>query len=304
MKVTIGLPIYNAKPYLEMALRSIFAQTYQDWELVIVDDGSTDGSLDLVCGIRDSRVTVHADGINRGLSSRLNQIIELAGGEYLARMDADDIMHPERLARQVEMLDRRPDLDLVDCAMCSIDECNRPSGVRGLDGFAPTPRNVLKHVVVHHAAIVARTQWCLRNKYRNDFVRAEDHELWCRTAASSKFGRVTENLYFVREGSVSLRKYLKTGQTDRRIFALHGPSLVGGLETGYLVARSYMKSLIYMGFSALRMQETLVRRRNRPLTPVEIEEASQIIRIIEGTEVPGLRNHSDGVDAWRRAIVA
>ena len=76
MKLTIGLPTYNAGPYLPDALRSIFAQTYQDWELIVVDDGSSDGSLEILRSVRDPRVTVHHDDTNRGLPYRLNQIAQ------------------------------------------------------------------------------------------------------------------------------------------------------------------------------------------------------------------------------------
>src|SRR5438309_10301144 len=91
VSVSIGIPFLNARRFLADAVRSVFAQTCDDWELLLVDDGSTDGSLDVVRSIDDPRVRVISDGTNRGLCARLNQIASLARGKYLARMDADDL---------------------------------------------------------------------------------------------------------------------------------------------------------------------------------------------------------------------
>ena len=102
--VTIGIPFLNARRTLADAVRSVFAQTHGDWELLLVDDGSTDGSSDVVRQLLDPRVRLLADGVTLGLCARLNQIAAAARGAYLARMDADDLMHPERIARQLEHL--------------------------------------------------------------------------------------------------------------------------------------------------------------------------------------------------------
>src|SRR5688572_8039312 len=108
--VTVGIPFLNGKRTLVDAVRSVFAQTFTDWELILMDDGSTDGSADLVRGIDDPRVRLVSDGVNRGLCDRLNQIASLAQGRYLARMDADDLMHAQRLERQVAYLNRHADV--------------------------------------------------------------------------------------------------------------------------------------------------------------------------------------------------
>ena len=116
VSVTIGIPFLNARRYLEDAVRSVFAQTHGDWELLLIDDGSTDGSIAVVRHLDDPRVRVLGDGSNRGLCARLNQIASLAQGTYLARMDADDLMHPERIERQLKFLRANPNVDLIDTA--------------------------------------------------------------------------------------------------------------------------------------------------------------------------------------------
>jgi len=131
MRVTIGIPFYNAEQTLADAVRSVFKQTIRDWELLLVDDGSTDGSLAIAQAVQDSRVHVYSDGRRRGLANRLNEITELAGGEYLARMDADDLMHPERLARQMDALLKPAPADLVASAVYVLDEQGDPAGIWG-----------------------------------------------------------------------------------------------------------------------------------------------------------------------------
>src|SRR5690554_4188978 len=90
--VSIGIPFFNAEAYLLDAIKSVFAQTHQNWELILLDDGSTDRSLEIARSIDDPRVRVYSDGQNKHLAARLNEIARLARYEYLARMDADDLM--------------------------------------------------------------------------------------------------------------------------------------------------------------------------------------------------------------------
>ena len=118
--VTIGLPCYNVEVTVLDTVRSVLAQTLNDWELVIVDDGSTDATLELVERIEDPRVRVLSDGVNKGRSVRLNDLHREARGKYVARMDADDLMFPQRLEKQVEFLEANPDIDLVGSGLVSV----------------------------------------------------------------------------------------------------------------------------------------------------------------------------------------
>ena len=112
-RLTIGIAFRNPGKHFELALTSVFSQTFTDWELLLIDDGSDDDSLILARGVRDVRVSVIADGLQLGLPARLNQIALLARGECLARMDADDLMHPDRLRRHPPLLNR----GILACAL-------------------------------------------------------------------------------------------------------------------------------------------------------------------------------------------
>lgn len=112
--VTVALPVRNAATTIKIAVASILKQTFGDWELIVVDDGSTDQTLEIVSKMHDARLRlVHEPPGHLGLAARLNQCIELARGAYFARMDGDDISYPRRLERQIRYLEQNPDIDLL-----------------------------------------------------------------------------------------------------------------------------------------------------------------------------------------------
>lgn len=296
MRVSIGLPFYNAQRTLADAIRSIFAQTFEDWELILVDDGSSDGSVSIAHAIDDPRVRVVCNGANEGLPYRLNQIAGLAQSDYIARMDADDLMHPERLALQVQYLDANPTVDVVFTATYTIDEHNIPVGVRSLAGLDVSPKALLKHGLAVHPTMMGRTEWFRCNPYGDDYLRAEDHELWCRTYKKTTFSKIRQPLLFYREYAAVnlnnyLNNYLKSCQTDRKIFKEYGPSMVGWPTTMELVVKSQLKGQLYRIFTALGKQDALLRMRNNTLSENEQKIAAQVIQYILAAHVPGFTAH-------------
>ena len=286
-EITIGLTFYNSVGTLKDALRSIFAQTFQDWELLIIDDHSTDGSFDIARSVKDHRVKVYREEGRLGFVNALNRITSLSRGKYYARMDADDMMHPERLARQLEYLKKRPEMDVVDTAMYSMNQKGRPVGIREVGPADVNPMVTLRGRFFHHATIMGHTEWFRRNPYDPCFIRAEDCELWCRTFNTSRFGRINEPLYFVREGLVNVRNYLESARTVRRIIRTHGPKLVKGHRIAKLIIESHVKGYAYRVFSSMNSHDLLVNMRNRKLRRREIEGARAIIEHILSTHVPG-----------------
>jgi glycosyltransferase involved in cell wall biosynthesis len=290
-RVTVAIPILNAERTLGDAIRSVFAQTFRNWVLLLVDDGSTDRSLEIVRRIRDPRVAVLADGLNKGLPTRLNEIAALTETEYLARMDADDLMHPERLERQLRFLEQHPAIDLLGTANYTIDQANNPVGVRNdtlVDDSKPT---VLREGYVVHPTITGRTSWFRGNLYDPGFLRAQDYELWCRVCPSRAITTLPEPLLFYRETvPIKLRNYLLGSKTTRRVLRKYGPPIVGRLGTAVLVGKSHLKGWLYIVCTLLGMQGRLLRKRNRSVTPTEAEEARALLTRILGTEIPGLSN--------------
>ncbi|HWG95547.1 MAG TPA: glycosyltransferase family 2 protein, partial [Nitrospira sp.] len=113
--VTVAMSAYNAAATIDLAIRSIRSQSLEDWELIVVDDGSTDSTREIVSfHAQDPRIRfIQEPSGNRGLAVRLNQCVRLAKGQYVARMDADDMAYPQRLERQVQFLEEHRDIDLL-----------------------------------------------------------------------------------------------------------------------------------------------------------------------------------------------
>jgi glycosyltransferase involved in cell wall biosynthesis len=287
--VSIGIPFFNARRTLADAVRSVLVQTLTDWELLLVDDGSTDGSLQLAQRIRDPRVRLISDGVNKGLCARLNQIAALARAPYLARMDADDLMHPERLQRQLQFLQANRHVDLLDGAVYTIDEHNRPLGLRGNRPLNRNPAAVLRYGMLVHPTVMGRAQWFRENPYDPAYLRAEDRELWNRVCGHTEVARLPEPLLFYRESPCgNLGNYLKTCQTMRKILRIYGPAVVGPWRTKLLLAGWHLRALSYRVCTRLGLQGRLIGRRNRPLTTAEVETADAALRWVLQTPVPGL----------------
>lgn len=129
MKITIGIPFYNAGRYLASSIRSVLGQTYSGFELILSDDGSTDGSLQIAESFNDPRIRLVSDGANRGIAFRLNEQISLANGTFFARMDADDLMFPDRIEKQLSFLERYG-YDVTGTQAVVIDHNNEVMGLR------------------------------------------------------------------------------------------------------------------------------------------------------------------------------
>ena len=290
--VTVGIPFYNAEKTLADAIRSVFAQTLTDWELILLDDGSTDGSLDVARSIDDPRVRVVSDGRNLGLSARLNQIAGLANGKYLARMDADDLMHHDRLAAQVEFLERNPMVDVVGTGMYILDVDGRPVAKRPVSSAPFSARHVFAGDCLMHATVMGRTAWFRRNAYDPTFRRTQDFELWCRTFDKSRFARIPVCHYFCTEQtSFALSKYAASAWSVARALWKHGPRHIGIPVCCVKTLTLAGKLLVYAAAVALRRQDFLVARRSAGLTDCEVEQVSSELELVRATALP-LRPHT------------
>jgi glycosyltransferase involved in cell wall biosynthesis len=280
--LTVAIPFYNNAQTLGAAVQSVFSQTFTDWELILLDDGSVDESLAIAQSISDPRVRVVTDGRNRGLVHRLNQSISLARGGLYSRMDADDLMHPERLAKQVEYLRTHPEVDLIGTSMCTIDAANVPLGLQGTITWKGFKRP-------NHATVTGLTDWFRSNPYDPIYHRAQDLELWVRTHRTAKVANLPQPLYFYRlHNCYNYRKYWLTYCSERRIIRQYGPCYRGRHWTYYQLAVTWGKVMVHAAFQLIGSEEILVRRRVRRLSTEEHEAAGQTIARILTTSVRGL----------------
>ncbi|MFN0161655.1 MAG: glycosyltransferase family 2 protein, partial [Burkholderiales bacterium] len=186
--VTIAMPVRNAGPTLAATLRSVLAQTFTDWEFLVIDDGSTDASAQLVAGIADPRVRLIGHGESLGLAVRLNQSISMAQGRFFARMDADDIAYPQRIEAQVKFMLENPGCDLVGCGAVIFDDAGR---LRGRFPRRLTHDEIRAHpwrgFFLPHPTWLGKTEWFARHRYLNHYKKTQDQDLLLRTFDCSTF---------------------------------------------------------------------------------------------------------------------
>ncbi|HEY8212136.1 MAG TPA: glycosyltransferase family A protein [Myxococcaceae bacterium] len=270
MQVTVGIPFFNARSTLGAAMASVLNQTFEDWELILVDDGSTDGSREVAReGLGDPRVRLLSDGANRGLVARLNQIAAAARAPLLARMDADDVMHPDRLRLQVELV-RRTGAELVGSGAWVMDERLRVTGMRRPAPFR-SRAEVLRQGGFVHPSCLGQTRWFRDHPYDGAFARAEDLELWARTVERSRFAFLDEPLLFYREPRrPNLAAFRASWRTERRIVRLYGPGALSAVEVAARTILTHVKALAYGLASPFpTATSALIARRSSPISEEE-----------------------------------
>jgi glycosyltransferase involved in cell wall biosynthesis len=246
--VSIILPVRDGAPFLRQALASVLTQTLADFELLVLDDGSNDGSPDIARAIGDPRIRVHVDGRQLGLSARLNQGVQLARADLVARMDADDVCLPRRFELQQAFLAAHPDVDLVGCRAAVF----RDSEILGLLPYAAEHEALVARpwhtIPLPHPTWMGRRAWFLRHPYRTPEVkRAEDQELLVRAAPTSRYACLPDVLLAYRLGPPDLRKSLVARRTQTlaqfRLLATRGEwrgaalaCVYGGLKTARDIA--------------------------------------------------------------------
>ena len=266
--VSIGLPFFNAEPFLLASIMSIFAQTHQDWELILLDDGSTDRSLEIAHSITDPRVRVYSDGKNKKLAARLNEIHSLAKHDFIARMDADDLMATNRIEKQLMLMQTDPEVDLVTTGVCSITDEFVPYGIRvTAKDHVLTPYRVLsgQHGIVH-AAVLGRRGWFMRNPYDSSDHWGEDYRLWVRASQKGDLSVafIGEPLYYYREeGSATVGKMLSGQRMCREVIQDKGPGMIGRARTGALFGKSMLKSFV-IGLAAAAGSAKYIARLRSP----------------------------------------
>lgn len=269
-KVTIGIPFYNPGEYFHESIKSILLQTYENFELILLDDGSVDNSLLIAKSFLDPRIKVISDGQNLGLPVRLNQLIQLASGDYIARMDADDLVALDRIEKQVKYLEANNDVDLVSTGICSItNNCDvmsirLPSKTKNLDLIL---EDGIKGVTeIAHATIMARRNWYIRNQYDENAKLMEDYQLWIDSLASNdlKVGFIQEPLYFYREeSSIQFRKVIQAYKNQRKVISDKYSNIIS-LKVKYtFYVTIEMKIIATCLFNTFGVMNKLIFIRNR-----------------------------------------
>lgn len=196
-QISVVMPVHNGLPFLDASIKSVLEQTLTDFEFVILDDASTDGSTELLreWARRDARIQLHESSERLGLSGSSNAVVAKAKAAIVARMDADDVAHPDRLRRQLNIIESRPDIAVIGSLCNGIDATGRV--VRPRDRWRLVRRSIYVPFP-HGSAMFRRDAFDAVGGYDEKAVRAEDQDLFARMAAKGCVVTLPDILYSYR----------------------------------------------------------------------------------------------------------
>lgn len=202
VKVSVIMPSYNKALYIGRSIDSVLNQTYTDWELVIVDDASTDNSMEVIAGYEDSRIKVLCNEKNMGIAAARNKAVSLAEGEYIAVLDADDISPDYRFAYEVDFLEKRKDISVVYGGCQEID-ANDNYGKLYISAFHNpnfVKANLLVRDVIPNGSAMYRKQFVKKYniRYRENLMGMDDYLFWIECAACGRIAGVPKTMLYWR----------------------------------------------------------------------------------------------------------
>ncbi len=274
------MPVYNAEKYLGEAIESILDQTLRNFEFLIINDGSTDNSLNIINGFDDARIRLIDHPKNMGLVASLNEGLKIASGQFIARMDADDISNTNRLHIQVDLLLANPEIGLVGCHMDIIDEHKNVIGER----IYQTSHDAIKVesffcCPVPHPGVMLKKDSFIKNNLFYDPLsyHAEDYELWQRALSELKFANI----------DAKLLQYRITSNQVSNLFAVKQKFETDTIRSNYLKSLGLTESKdadrkLLLNFFDGQIESNDLLTFSRILSGIE--------RIINGNKKTGLFN--------------
>jgi glycosyltransferase involved in cell wall biosynthesis len=208
-KISVVMSVYNGDKYLQEAVDSILNQTFKDFEFIIINDGSTDDTREILESYNDPRIVlIHQENI--GLTKSLNKGIALAKGEYIARQDADDLSMPERLEKQLAFLEKHNKIALLGTAIKSIDHQGIYLKMTKFPRNHSSIQKIMKHenCFYHGSVMFKRHCFIEAGGYREIFSTSQDYDLWLRFAEKFEVANLLTPLYKYRfnRQSISFKK--------------------------------------------------------------------------------------------------
>ncbi len=275
-RVTVLMAVYNGERFLREAIESVLNQTYRDFEFLIVDDGSTDRSQEILAAYDDRRIKLFVNDRNRGMAAALNRGLQEASGEFIARQDADDRSHPSRLQRQVDVMRAHPEIVLLGTQANRINSAGarlgiivRPREPLSIQWFHLFDNPFIHTSVLFNRALFLKEGW----HYNENLPYIEDYDLWSRV----------------------LHKYRTLNLSDRLVdYRSHETSWTGPSQQGIPVRQ---RSQDYIG-----LLDSLVRENySQTFGGVyEQEEAALIVGFLSGLGAPTL---SAFLEIFRRLLM-
>lgn len=239
-EISVILPVYNAEKYIRNSIESILHQSFKDFELIIINDGSIDNSDAIISSFNDVRICYYANDTNLGLIKTLNKSINLSKGRYIARMDADDICMPDRLKKQFVYMESHKHIVLCGTWARIIDESGTFKGrIRRIDSHNLIRVNMLFTTPFIHPSIMIRKEILEYNRYNENALHCEDLELWMRLAQNIKyhFANLPEYLihYRIHLSNISIQNSNFQDEKRMQLIRPYVENLVGSVSDNELI---------------------------------------------------------------------
>ena len=260
--MSVLMPVHNAEKFLGMAIESILNQTLRDFEFVIINDGSTDSSADIIRSYQDQRIHLFENPVNVGIVASLNRGLSMAKGDFIARMDADDISMPTRLEKQLDFLIHNESIGVVGSKVRFIDHMGKLYHV----GFFPKNDSLIRWTMcfsnpMAHGSIMMRREVVMKAGGYPDSP-AEDYNLWEQLSWVTAFSNLPDVLFHLRrheESLVSTRRNQSAILSDSALISQRRISKVLGEEVPISLVENLRGSAFRKSEGALQTAE-LIRR--------------------------------------------
>jgi len=263
--ISVVMPLFNSANTLPLSLASLQAQTCDAWQCIIVDDGSTDNPEQIINEVGDSRIECNRLDRNRGRGYARQYALEMAQGKYIAFLDADDWLYPDKFQDQVELLEAEPDVAIVSTGMAIADTNDQLVGVRCSNGSAPVMRPPMRHPRMPPLAFAPSmiiADLAKQTGFDTTFPIAEDADFLLRALLGKQFAVLPTPLYVYREqGSTTLNKVSSALDYCCRMFQKQLDQYP--LDSAIEIARDRGKQMIYHSAATLGLWDYMIARRSR-----------------------------------------
>lgn len=273
----VVMPVFNGAKTIRLAIKSLLLQTYPNWICVIVNDGSTDSTKDILDSINDNRFKIIHLPENRGRGFARQIALENAVGKYLTYLDADDFYHPEKIELQIEVLEKREDILLTSCAQGSFNGNNELLTTRGFKFSGAYDYRFGDDVKFIPVTSMIRLDKALKIKYNNNLNASEDVDYFSRYLDNEKFFIISKILYYYAEfDSVSYKKNIEYDYNNIKAIISVRDKL-GFNQFWKSITVAFAKSMVFMVLYPFIGKKFFLKRRGVEATDNQKEEYLQII---------------------------
>ncbi|PIY12808.1 MAG: hypothetical protein COZ17_02580 [Flavobacteriaceae bacterium CG_4_10_14_3_um_filter_33_47] len=287
--ISVVLPVYNVAPYIKEALDSVLNQTIQDFEIIVIDDCSTDNTLEVIESIKDVRIRIIKKPENKGLIDSLNIGFSEAKGKYIARMDGDDLNTPDRFEKQLHILQNKSEITACGCWLQCFDASNKI--IKHKQHHKEIQAQLLLSNSMSLGATMLKTNAYTRFKFDDTKAHAEDYDFWAKTAWDSNLYNIQETLYHYRTHETQVSSlhndFQKIQDVDIKLSLYHK-----------------------INYNKIEFSDVFIKKMLFSTSEISVDECklffrwlNQLIQINKKQKVFGYKELSEVIDFLKRKLV-